>query len=296
MSQHPLSELNVGRVDRKVSMATLCSFRVGAQANLVVYPKSIQALEQVLEYALNHQLNYKIWGNGTNLLPSDNDYSGLIVKMNALDHIQFNQTTCYAQAGASLIACAYFAAQRGLSGLEFAYGIPATVGGAVVMNAGAYQTEIFDVIESVKLYRDGAIVDVDPQELKPNYRSTILPQTDWVVLGVSFRLTKRHSADIFARMQERKVRRQKTQPLSHPSAGSVFKNLDSLTAWQAIDQSGLRGHRIGGAVVSDKHSNFILNDANASAQNVRDLIETIQRTVHDRLGLELHTEIEYFNF
>jgi UDP-N-acetylmuramate dehydrogenase len=296
MFQHALYNLKVGRIDQNVSLASLCSFRVGGRADLVVYPKSTQALESLLTYAQLHRLKYKIWGNGTNILPSDNNYSGLIIKMNALNHIHFTHDQCHAQAGASLIACAYFAAQQGLSGLEFSYGIPATVGGAIVMNAGAYQAEIFDVIESIQVYRDGTSVLLHPSDLQPTYRNTRLRHNDWVVLGVTFKLQKARKQDILTRMEERKSRRQKTQPLTHPNAGSIFKNFEHIPAWQAIEQCGLRGFRIGGAVVSEKHSNFILNDAHAHAQDVRILIEHIQHTVRARLGLELHTEIEYFNF
>ena len=285
-----------GLIHHNVSMKSLCSFRVGGFVDTVFYPSSVESLQKAVRLIKNHILPYKIWGNGTNLLPSDDPYAGIVIKLSRLNEIRFEHDHCIAQAGASLIACAYFAAYRNLSGLEFAYGIPASVGGATVMNAGAYQHDVFEVIDAVHVLKDDQLQWLAPETFSASYRESAFQHTDWIVLGVRFKLTQSDRSAIFALMEDRKHRRKQSQALDYPSAGSVFKNPPQLQAWALVDQVGLRGFRHGGACVSQKHSNFIVNDQNASAQDIKELIELVQERVRNQLNLELITEIEFFNF
>ncbi len=286
-----------GLLSDQVSFKSLCSLRVGGRAAAVFYPGNIEQLQLAMNELEKRHIDYKIWGNGTNMLPSDQAYPGVIVKLSRLNSIKFNQTECHAEAGASLIACAYFAAYKNLSGLEFAYGIPATIGGATIMNAGAYQSDMFTVIKSVQILRNNRIEWLNSEQLQPRYRDTLLRHhRDWVVLSVKLELKPKERSAIFAIMEDRKHRRLMSQALDFPSAGSVFQNPNGQQAWALVDAAGLRSYRIGGAKVSDKHSNFIINDQKASAQDIRTLIELIQTKVLSHSGVQLKTEIEFFNW
>jgi len=286
-----------GLLSEQVSFKSLCSLRVGGYAAAVFYPGNLEQLQLAIQALTARGIAYKIWGNGTNMLPSDNDYDGVIVKLTRLNAIKFNQTECNAEAGASLIACAYFAAYKNLSGLEFAYGIPATIGGATIMNAGAYQSDIFSVISAVQVLRNNKIEWLSPDQLQPSYRDTLLRHhRDWIVLSVKMKLNPKERSAIFALMEDRKHRRILSQALDYPSAGSVFQNPKGQQAWALVDAAGLRSHRIGGAKISDKHSNFIINDQSASAQDIKSLIEFVQRTVEAHSKVKLKTEIEFFNW
>jgi UDP-N-acetylmuramate dehydrogenase len=286
-----------GLLSEQVSFKSLCSLRVGGIADAVFYPGNTEQLQLALKAIKDRSLPYKIWGNGTNMLPSDQAYQGVIIKLSRFNSIQFDQNQCIAEAGASLIACAYFAAYKQLSGLEFAYGIPATIGGATVMNAGAYQSSIFDVIDSVQILKDGQVTWMEASSLNPSYRDTLLRHNrDWFVLKVKMCLAYKERSAIFALMEDRKHRRLMSQALDYPSAGSVFQNPPQQQAWAIIDAAGLRSYRIGGAKVSDKHSNFIINDQNANAADIKRLIETIQDRVKAHAKIDLKTEIELFNW
>lgn len=294
-----LNHLNeIGDVLENEPMSKHTTFRVGGNARYFVYPKSEIGLMRLLELAKENNIQTKIVGKGSNLLVSDDDFDGMMINLDRyFNEVIFEENKVSVYAGQSIIFLAHEAMKRGLSGLEFASGIPGTVGGACFMNAGAYKSELKDIIDAVWVLKDGNCVWMKPEECEFGYRTSIFKQNpDWIILAVRFNLTKKDSAEIKEVMDSRRQRRLDSQPLNKPSAGSVFKNPEGGAAWKLIDDTGLRGHMIGGAKVSEKHSNFIVNESNAKAQDILDLIEFIQKSVYDKFNVSLKTEVECFNW
>ena len=279
-------------------MSKHTTYRVGGKARYFVYPKNEVALMRVLQLAKTHQVETKVVGKGSNLLVSDDDFDGIIISLDRyFNEVMFDGNTVSAYAGQSIIYVAYEAMKRGLSGLEFASGIPGTVGGACYMNAGAYKSELKDVIDAVWVLKDNKCVWMDPSECEFGYRMSIFKkQPEWIVLAVRFNLTPKDPIEIKEVMDNRRQRRLDTQPLDKPNAGSVFKNPEGNFAWKLIDECELRGKSVNGAKVSEKHSNFIINDNQATAQDILDLIELIQDTVYEKCQVSLKTEVECFNW
>ena len=279
-------------------MSKHTTYRVGGKARYFVYPKNEVALMRVLQLAKTHQVETKVVGKGSNLLVSDDDFDGIIISLDRyFNEVMFDGNTVSAYAGQSIIYVAYEAMKRGLSGLEFASGIPGTVGGACYMNAGAYKSELKDVIDAVWVLKDNKCVWMDPSECEFGYRMSIFKkQPEWIVLAVRFNLTPKDPIEIKEVMDNRRQRRLDTQPLDKPNAGSVFKNPEGNFAWKLIDECELRGKSVNGAKVSEKHSNFIINDNQATAQDILDLIELIQDTVYEKFQVSLKTEVECFNW
>ena len=287
-----------GEVQEYVSFRAMTTLRIGGEARIVVYPKNILALTQILREINEAGASYKLIGKGSNLLCSDDLYNGVVIRLDRTftDHY-FDHEFCYAEAGCSIIALAYEAMKNSLSGLEFASGIPGTVGGVTFMNAGAYKSSMSEIIQEVFVYRDGQLVWMDASECGFSYRTSIFQShPDWIVLAVKMKLHSGDEEEIRGLMEQRRERRMNSQPLSLPSAGSVFRNPDTRPAWQYIEDIGYRGKRIGGACVSDKHVNFIVNQDNASAQDYLLLAEEIKEKVKAQFGVELKMEVEKFNW
>ncbi len=254
---------------------------------------------RVLDIAKENGLEVRIFGKGSNILASDEDYAGLILCLDRYfsDFYFEEDGTCIAQSGTSIIMLAHEAMKRELSGLEFASGIPGTLGGAVFMNAGAYKSEIRDILDKVFVLQDNNCCWLSVDELAMSYRSSIFQkQRDWIILAAKLKLSEGNGAEIRDLMDSRRQRRLASQPLNMPSAGSIFRNPEQLPAWQCIEEVGLRGYQIGGAMVSDKHANFIVNADHASANDVIELITLIQQKVKDKYQIELKTEVEHFNW
>ena len=287
-----------GPVQRDIALSAQTSFRIGGIAEVVAHPQSESNLMDLITVLNQEGVPYKIWGNGSNILASDQPYHGVIVKLDrCLNAYNFNGTLCTAQAGTSLIALAYQAYQQGLSGLEFASGIPGSVGGAVYMNAGAYLSSLYDRIERVRVLRNGLCEWIPVAQIEHGYRfSSFNLHRDWIILAVELRLCEGDKTAIKTLMDTRQTRRLASQPLEFPSAGSVFRNPAETPAWQLIERAGLRGLRIGDAMISDKHANFIINLGHARAEDVRALIATAQARIAQETGIELKPEIEFFNF
>ena len=246
-----------------------------------------------------HRIPYYVIGRGSNVLFSDKEFDGIILSLNQyFNKIEISDQTVIAQAGASVIKMALSAANHGLSGLEFISGIPASVGGVVYMNAGAYLSDVAAVLSEVTLLNGtGDIVTYKNEEMKFSYRYSILQDhPDWVVLEAKFELMPGDKEEIKEVMKNRKAKRMATQPWDRPCAGSVFRNPKTHPAWKYIDECGLRGYSIGHARVSTKHSNFIVNSGYASAQDIKNLIEHIQSLVMERFQVELHTEVRFMNW
>lgn len=279
-------------------LALHTTYKVGGKARYFVYPKNEIALMRLLKETKENQIETKIIGKGSNLLVSDDDYDGMVICLDRyFNEVIFEKNKVSAYAGQSIIYLAHEAMKRGLSGLEFASGIPGTVGGACFMNAGAYKSEMKDVVEAVWVLKEGNCVWMSVEECKFSYRNSIFKRNpDWVILAVRFHLTPKDPLEIKELMDSRRQRRMASQPLDKPSAGSVFKNPEDMPAWKYIEESGLRGKCINGAKVSEKHANFIVNEREAKAQDIYDLIELIQKSVYEKFNVFLKAEVECFNW
>lgn len=279
-------------------LALHTTYKVGGKARYFVYPKNEIALMRLLKETKENQIETKIIGKGSNLLVSDDDYDGMVICLDRyFNEVIFEKNKVSVYAGQSIIYLAHEAMKRGLSGLEFASGIPGTVGGACFMNAGAYKSEMKDVVEAVWVLKEGNCVWMSVEECEFSYRNSIFKRNpDWVILAVRFHLTPKDPLEIKELMDSRRQRRMASQPLDKPSAGSVFKNPEDMPAWKYIEESGLRGKCINGAKVSEKHANFIVNEREAKAQDIYDLIELIQKSVYEKFNVFLKAEVECFNW
>ena len=284
-------------LDRQLKMMT--TYRVGGKAKYTVYPKDDLGLTELIKICQDEKVPYKLIGKGSNLLCSDNDFDGVIIR---LDHTFINSyyedDYLIAQAGCSIIALAYETMKKGLSGLEFASGIPGTLGGATYMNAGAYKSSMSDIIESVLVWKNGNLEWMKNEELEFGYRTSIFKShPEWIIIGVKMKLTKEDPDKIRELIEKRRQRRIDTQPLDYPSCGSIFRNpSDNSFAWQYIDALGYRGKQKGGAMVSNKHPNFIINYDNAKASDIKELIDAINKDMQDKYGFTLKLEVEWFNW
>ncbi len=274
------------------------SFKIGGNAALLVTPESDEGLSAILKKCNEEKVRTVIVGNGSNLLVSDEGIDAVVIltlRENG-EICLVDETTIYCDAGVSLTKVCRFALENGLSGLEFAFGIPGSVGGAVYMNAGAYGGEIKDVITKCDyMTSDGFLHSMSKDEMKLGYRISIFNENNFVITGAYFNLTKDDKALIKDRMNDFLSRRKSKQPLEYPSAGSTFKRPVGYFAGALIEQSGLKGFSIGGAQVSEKHAGFVINKGDATAKDVIDLVEYIQNKVYNDSGVKLEPEIKIFS-
>lgn len=273
------------------------TFRIGGKASLFVIPPSDEALSQLLSKCREDNIRTVVIGNGSNLLVSDDGIDAVVILMlRECGEISLvDETTVYCDAGVSLTKVCRFALDNGLSGLEFAFGIPGSVGGAVYMNAGAYGGEIKDVITKCDyMTSDGQIGQMLKDDMLLDYRTSVFNQNGCIITGAYFKLKKDSHQAIKERMNDFLSRRKAKQPLEYPSAGSTFKRPDGYFAGALIEQSGLKGVCVGGAQVSEKHAGFVINKGNATASDVVNLIEYIKKKVKEDSGVELEPEIKFF--
>ena len=276
------------------SMAKHTTWRIGGPADIMVVPAGVADVEETVRYAVERQIPLTVIGNGSNILVRDKGIRGIVLKITrGLDKTDVNGLTIRAQAGALLPAVARQAAEHALTGLEFAIGIPATVGGAVVMNAGANGQSISTVIQEVKVISpEGRLVVLSGPELGFCYRGSIFQAEQMVVVEALFALQQEAPEAITGRMEEFMSRRKSTQPLKQPNAGSVFANPPGTSAGRLIDEAGGKGLQVGNARVSEKHANFIVNTGGAAAGDVLELIKKIQALVYTKHQVELHMEVK----
>lgn len=274
-------------------MSKHTSFRAGGKARAFALPKNEENILVLLDICRKHQIPYFIIGKGSNLLVSDEGFDGLIISLHAI--VYQKQISAYrieAGAGILLSDLAKYAYELGLSGLEFASGIPGSLGGAVYMNAGAYDGQMKDILQEVKVIEEsGEIVWIPAQELELSYRHSNIGERNRVVLAARITLYQRDKDEIAARMEELKVLRESKQPLEFPSAGSTFKRPEGYFAGKLISDAGLSGKQIGGAQVSTKHNGFIINVGDASAGDIYALICHVQKEVYKQFGVSLETEV-----
>lgn len=269
------------------------TFKVGGPCKALVIIKTEDLLIKVISLLKESKEDFFVIGNGSNLLISDEGFGGYVLKLEGdfLD-IQSEGEEIVAGAGAILSKVCIYAKEKGLSGLEFAYGIPGTVGGAIVMNAGAYDGEMSFVVSSVKMLDEkGIIKTFTNPEMEFSYRNSILKRKEFVVLSVTYKLIKKDENEILDKMNDFLERRRSKQPLNFPSAGSTFKRPKDNFAGKLIMEAGLKGKRIGGACVSEKHAGFIVNDEGASAKDISDLMKVVIKEVKEKFDIELEPEV-----
>ncbi|MBQ6293699.1 MAG: UDP-N-acetylmuramate dehydrogenase [Lachnospiraceae bacterium] len=268
------------------------SFRIGGAADVYVRPLSEEGLLVTLDNCRRQRVPYRIIGKGTNLLVSDRGIRGAVIDMTGLDGISSDGTRITAGCGAALVSLANFAAERALSGLEFAAGIPGSLGGGIFMNAGAYGGEMKDVVRSVRVLTPGMeIVDVPAEEAAFGYRDSRFKTSGEIILGAELELVPGVREEIEARMKDYNARRREKQPLELPSAGSTFKRPEGNFAGKLIQDAGLAGYQVGQAQVSPKHCGFVVNLGGASARDVYRLIRDVQAKVKESSGVELEPEV-----
>ncbi|MFA9397519.1 MAG: UDP-N-acetylmuramate dehydrogenase [Clostridiaceae bacterium] len=274
------------------SMEEYTSFKVGGVADYLVTPNSYLEVLETIELCREYNKPYYIIGNGSNLVVRDGGFRGAIIKLSGLNKIYVDNERIRAQSGATLKRVSNIALENHLTGFEFASGIPGSVGGAVTMNAGAYDGEMSKVIESATIIDgDGNIKSLNQEELELGYRMSSILKNGYIVLESTFKLLKGDQEKIKHRINELSIRRRDRQPLEFPSAGSTFKRPEGHFAAKLIEDSGLKGVCVGKAEVSTKHSGFIINKGGATAKDVLDLIELVQNSVYDKYKVELHTEV-----
>ena len=274
------------------SLAKYTSFRIGGPADRLVLASEAEAVEEIRALRKS-KTPFFVLGRGSNLLVSDRGFRGTVIKL-LPEAPQRTGDRILCSAGTTLSEAAVFARQQGLSGMEFAHGIPGTVGGAVVMNAGAYGGEIKDILTSARvLTREDEIRTVSVQELALGYRSSAVDAAGWIVLSAEFALTPAPEDEIRAKMEELSERRKEKQPLEYPSAGSTFKRPEGYFAGKLIQDAGLKGFSVGDAAVSEKHAGFVINRGKATAAEVYTLIREVQRRVKSQSGVELMPEVRF---
>lgn len=275
------------------SLASHTTFRVGGPADCLIELETEEQLRKVKHYLALIEMPMFILGNGSNTLVKDEGYRGVVLLIGKkMSKIQIEGTCITAQAGALLSQVSNAAMEHGLTGLEFASGIPGTVGGAVVMNAGAYGGEMSQVVTEVTVMnREGEILVLDNATMEFGYRYSTIRHQPFVVTGVTFCLQPGNQEDIKSGMAELAAKRREKQPLEYASAGSTFKRPEGHFAGELIMKAGMRGFQIGGARVSDKHCGFVINTGNATAADVLDVISEVQERVKDRFGVDLEPEI-----
>ncbi len=274
-------------------MAGHTTFRIGGPADCFLELENEEQLKKVRRYLELTGVSFFVLGNGSNLLVNDTGYRGIILQVGSkMNGISVQGNRVIAKAGATLVQAARNAMEHGLSGLEFASGIPGTVGGGVVMNAGAYGGEMSQAVVQVNVVsRDGEILEMDNETMEFGYRSSVIKHSPFIVTEVTFCLDRDDKDVIKGRMEELAMRRREKQPLEYPSAGSTFKRPEGHFAGKLIMEAGLKGFRIGGAQGSEKHCGFVVNTGNATAQDVRDVMTAVQNRVKGQFGVELEPEI-----
>ncbi|MDY0256437.1 UDP-N-acetylmuramate dehydrogenase [Gudongella oleilytica] len=280
------------RFDEPMSAHT--SFKIGGPADVLIRITSEEEMEKALRVSRERNVPLFIMGNGSNLLVKDGGIRGVVLKINdGFDHVRIDDDTIYAQAGALLTAVSKAALRESLEGLEFASGIPGTIGGAISMNAGAYGGEMKDVVTLVRaIDKYGRKLQLSGHEMEFAYRNSRVKRDDLIVLDVAIKLKKGDYTKIDGKMKELTVQRTSKQPLEMPSAGSTFKRPEGYFAGKLIEDSGLRGLRHGDAQVSEKHCGFVVNRGKSTCKEVLELIEVVRKTVRDKFEVELEMEIK----
>lgn len=287
----------LGTYERFVSFKNLTTYHTGGNASCVVFPNDVDSLVKILDEIKKLSLSYKVFGNGSNILASDDDYDGVVIKLSKLNNYKIDNDILDVDAGCNLTKVSMEVSKNGYSGLEFASGIPGSVGGAIYMNAGAYLKAMSDVLIDATLLDDKMnIITLKNEEMGFSYRNSILNKNNYICLKARIKLEKKDAKEIMMLINDRLHRRIETQPLEYPSAGSVFRNPVDDHAGRLIEECGLKGFDYKGAEISDKHANFIINKNNATSSAIKYLMDLASDKVYEKFNIRLHREQELFNF
>ena len=293
-----LEKLNLGKSEKDISLSTLTTYKTGGIAKLVVYPNNINNLKQMLKLIHKYNIKYFILGKGSNTLFSDKEFNGVIIKLDKLNNFKIKQTEIYVESGMILSKLVQASVKNELTGLEFAIGIPGTIGGAIYMNAGAYGNNMSNIVKSVIVLNEKfQIKEIPLEKLKFDYRYSIFQDNkNLICVAANIKLEHGNHDEIASKIKENLLKRKNSQPLEYPSAGSVFRNPEGNYAGKIIEELGLKGKIIGGAEISTKHANFIINKNNASSSDILNLIKLVQKEVKDKYKIDLKLEQQLVNW
>ena len=293
-----LEKLNLEKIEKDISLSTLTTYKTGGIAKLVVYPNNINNLKQMLKLIHKYNIKYFILGKGSNTLFSDKEFNGVIIKLDKLNNFKIKQTEIYVESGMILSKLVQASVKNELTGLEFAIGIPGTIGGAIYMNAGAYGNNMSNIVKSVIVLNEKfQIKEIPLEKLKFDYRYSIFQANkNLICVAANIKLEHGTHDEIASKIKENLLKRKNSQPLEYPSAGSVFRNPEGNYAGKIIEELGLKGKNIGGAEISTKHANFIINKNNASSSDILNLIKLVQKEVKDKYKIDLKLEQQLVNW
>ena len=293
-----LEKLNLGKIEKDISLSTLTTYKTGGIAKLVVYPNNINNLKQLLKLIHKHNIKYFILGKGSNTLFSDKEFNGVIIKLDKLNNFKIKETEIYVESGMILSKLVQASVKNELTGLEFAIGIPGTIGGAIYMNAGAYGNNMSNIVKNVIVLNEKLqIVEIPLEKLKFDYRYSIFQANkNLICVAANIKLEHGNHDEIVSKIKENLLKRKNSQPLEYPSAGSVFRNPEGNYAGKIIEELGLKGKNIGGAEISTKHANFIINKNNASSSDILNLIKLVQKEAKDKYEIDLKLEQQLVNW
>jgi UDP-N-acetylmuramate dehydrogenase len=290
-----LLSANIGKVRENEPLLKHTTIKIGGPADLFVEPSSSESLAKALQIIKKHGVKWRAIGRGSNLLVSDKGIEGVVLKLGiGLDDFELHEDLLTVGGGCSIVRLATIISKKGLSGLEFASGIPGSIGGAVYMNAGAHGSDISNILVKAQiLFDDGRLEWLSNEDLEFSYRTSVLQEKKpGICLNAVLKLEKGVKEDIVAVMQKNKDYRKVTQPWNFPCAGSIFRNPLPKYAGQLVEDAGLKGYQIGGAKISEMHGNFIVNAGDATAQDVLDLIAFVKETILEKYGVTMETEVE----
>ena len=293
-----IRKAKIGKMLLDEPLSNHTTFQTGGQALVMVYPKDIPSLIKLLTIIKKYNLKYFILGNGSNVIINDTLYNGIVIKLDEFNNLVVDDAKIKVGAGYNLIKLALKVSRMGLTGMEFATGIPGTIGGAIYMNAGAYKSDMGYIVSEIKVLDEHlCIKTIYNKDLHFHYRTSFLKEHGHLIcLEATIILKHGRISEIEEVIEERKRRRLMSQPLEYPSAGSVFRNPDGLYAGELIEKCMLKGKQIGGAMVSEKHANFIINVGGASSHDIKQLVDFIKNDVKQKFGVELITEQEFVNW
>lgn len=276
----------------KVSLKKYNTYKLDVVCDYLVFPDDLGTLVLLLNFLKENDIKYLVLGNGSNVIFKNDVYDGVIIKLDRLNQVTFNDTTIEVEAGYSLVKLAIECMKRSIGGFEFASGIPGVIGASIAMNAGAYKSDMAGIVKEVKVINPNLeIVTMTNEELNFSYRDSFLKQNPgYYVVSATLELESGDSKEIEDLISKRRVKRMETQPLDAPSAGSVFRNPKGMYAGELIENCGLKGYRIGDAMVSDKHANFIVNVGNATGEDILKLINLIKKKVKEKYDVDLILE------
>lgn len=290
-----IKKLNVGEVLENIDLKKHNTYHIGGTGLGLVYPNDIYSLIELLRYLKDNNIKHKVIGRGSNLIFSKGSYDGILIKLDKFDSLKIKRNEITVGAGYHLIKLATRLSRMGYTGIEFATGIPGTIGGAIFMNAGAYKSDMGYIVKSVKvLTPDLKVIELNNYDLKFHYRTSFIQQNPgYICIEATIVLKKGDPDTIMQLVNDRKTRRMETQPLEYPSAGSVFRNPEGDYAGRLVEDIGYKGKRIGGAMVSVKHANFVVNVGGATGEEIKELILEIKNKVLEKHNIELKIEQEF---